>query len=408
MKQRYNKLTEDLCCLAVRNCFRKKWRRRDFIRVVEEYAGVSKRDIFRELDAGGNTLKEYSIKCIGYEVYNRLNRLLQGKRNALELDPVQFKPKIDGMNGKLRNIAHCCVFHQIFNHLLVIGLYPLFKAKLLPFQFASIPGKGQTGLKDFVMKKLRKKSFDIRHARKTDVIHAYENTKYETVIETIAQEIPSAKWIISLLRGVAEMSPAGCLIIGGYVDAWLFNFLMSYALRFAKEQRKTRRDKQTPLIKTIVSFMDDFGFMGSRDADIKRDIKLVNEFLFKQARLRLKFGKHTEFISIADEKRRRKADSPAKRKCPFLDIAGYQMTYGHVTIRKVIFLRVRRTFLRAAEELKATGKIHVRRAYSIISHFGYLKSTNSKKARQKYDADHLHTVARYTVSQYQKLKNRRI
>lgn len=121
---------------------------------------------------------------------------------------------------------------------------PLFHAKILPCQYASIPNRGQTGLKKHVVKILRKKSSNIRYAKKTDVTHAYETTMYSVIIEVIKKEIPSATWIITLLKALARMSPEGCLIIGGYLDAWLFNYLMSYVLRYAlgQEQGKARQE----------------------------------------------------------------------------------------------------------------------------------------------------------------------
>ena len=178
MKQRYNELTEDLIFQAVKDCFAKKWERNDVSSTVEEYAGIRRQDISREIGENKNYLKQQAIINIGYEVENRLKRLLNGNANALELDPVVFHNRKDGMNGKVRKIAYCCIFHQIFNHVAYLGLKPLLNAKILPSQFASIPKRGQTGLKKFVTKKLRKKKYNIRHARKTDVKHAYETTKY--------------------------------------------------------------------------------------------------------------------------------------------------------------------------------------------------------------------------------------
>jgi len=405
MKQRYNDLTEDLCCDSVRNYFSGKWAREECLQAAEEYAGIPRRELLKELREGKTALKEEVIKNIGYEMFTRLTRLLQGKRNALELFPVIVRPRRDGMNGKMRDITLCCIFHQLFGHLLILGLKPLLRAHLLPFQFASIPKRGQTGLKKYVMRKLRKKSLNIRCAQKTDVVHAYASTNYTLIIQFIQKEIPSAKWIIAVLSELAKMSPSGCLIIGGYADAWLFNYMMSYAMRYAKEQSKVRREKKTPLIKSIVSFMDDFGFLGSRLADVKRDIKLVNEFLKRQMNLQIKNGKETRFVSIAEEKRRKKETSAAKRKCPFFDVAGYQMSFGHVSIRKQIFKRVRRTFLRAFVELVTTFTICIQRARKVVAHFGFFKQTNSKKIRRKLQADYIHAAARRIISHYQKIKN---
>lgn len=407
MKQRYEELTEELCFTAVKDCFAKKWTRNDVSCVIEEYAGVSRRQIKTEILNGGTKLKTEAIKNIGYEIFNRLNRLMAGDEAALDLDEVQFRYVPDGMNGKIRKIAYCCIFHQIFGHLVILGLKPLLKAKILPSQFASIPNKGQTGLKNFVMRKLRKNKLNIRYGKKTDVVHAYESTKYEIVIKIIEKEIPSAHWIIKLLTALAKMSPEGCLIIGGYSDAWLFNFLMSYVLRHAKEQHKEKRGKKTYLIAEIVSFMDDFGYFGSREADVKRDITAVNKFL-ATAELRLKHGNETQFLSIKEEKKRRKEHRPSKRACPYIDIGGYQMHHGYVTIRKKIFIRRRRQFLRAAKECEETKTICLKRAYAIVSGYGYFVNSNSKMIRKKLNVDFLHTVARHVVSFFAKLKNQKL
>ena len=115
MKQRYRELTDALCFRAVRDCFKGKWARRDVSSVVEEYAGISKRAILAEQAQGGKcALKNEAIVNIGYEIQNRLERLLDGDENALELDPVVFRYEKDGMSQKTRKIAYCCIFHQIF------------------------------------------------------------------------------------------------------------------------------------------------------------------------------------------------------------------------------------------------------------------------------------------------------
>lgn len=406
MKQRYRELTDALCFRAVRDCFKGKWARRDVSSVVEEYAGISKRAILAEQAQGGKcALKNEAIVNIGYEIQNRLERLLDGDENALELDPVVFRYEKDGMSQKVRKIAYCCIFHQIFDHLAALALMPLFHAKILPCQYASIPNRGQTGLKKHVVKILRKKSSNIRYAKKTDVTHAYETTMYSVIIEVIKKEIPSATWIITLLKALARMSPEGCLIIGGYLDAWLFNYLMSYVLRYALGQSKEKRGKKTYLIKAAVSFMDDFGYFGSREADINRDVRAVNAFLGCQMQLGLKDGKKTAFLSFEEEKKRRCKPSPAARGCPYFDIGGYQVHRGYVTIRKRIFLRLRRQYLRAAAEVSNGGSMCLQRAYAIIAYYGYIKNSHSKRVAAKLEVKRLHNIAKEVISHFARLKN---
>lgn len=54
MKQKYNDLTHDLYVRAVRKCFEDKWSRKDTMRVINEYAGIS-RDEMRQATAAHDT-----------------------------------------------------------------------------------------------------------------------------------------------------------------------------------------------------------------------------------------------------------------------------------------------------------------------------------------------------------------
>ncbi len=407
MKQRYRELTDALCFRAVRDCFKGKWTRRDVSCVIEEYAGISRKEVAKAQVNNDCALKNEVIVNIGYELQNRLTRLLNGDANALQLDPVSFRKQKDGMSGKVRKIAYCCVFHQLFNHVAFLGLQPLLHAKILPCQYASIPNRGQTGLKTHVAKLLRKKSKNIRYAEKTDVVHAYETTKYDLIIKIIKKETPSAKWIIALLTALAKMSPEGSLIIGGYIDAWLFNFLMSYVMRYALSRTKIKRGKQTPYVKAVVSFMDDFGYFGSRSADIKSNIRAVNEYLSDKMGLGLKNGCKKAFLSFEEEKQRRHCKSPAKRGCPFFDIGGYQVHRGYITIRKAIFIRIRRQFLRAAKEIKNTGTLCLQRAYAVVAYYGYIKNSNAKNFENKMSVRKIHGIAKEVVSYFAKIKSKK-
>lgn len=405
MKQRYKEITFDLCVRAVFDCFKKKWRRRDVGVAIEKYAGIPREAIAEELTHGGYLLKYEAARALAYEMLNRLERLEQGAEDALDLDPVLFRNRKDGINGKEREIAYCCIFHQLFNHLAFLSLRPLLHARITPFQFASIPNRGQTGLKNHIVKILRKKGLDIRSAKKTDICKAYPSTKYTLIIDIIEREIPSARLTIKLLRGLAKMSPSGCLIIGGYLEAWLFNFLMSYVVAYALDQRKERRGKSVPYIKGVNSFMDDFAYFASRAANLKTLIRRVDDMLGTQMNLRTKGGKETVFFTFEEERERREETAPSKRACPCVDIGGYLIHRGYVTIRKSVFLRIRRCFLRAGRELKETGNLHPQRAHAVVAYFGYLKQSNSKGVREEWNADKIQQAAKESISYHQKKQN---
>lgn len=408
MKQRYNELTHDLCVKACLNCFDGKWLRNDVTTVINKYSGISRRDIALEQERGAMWLKLEAAESIAYEMEQRVCDLMDGDPDALDLAPILFSDRPDGMTGKIRKIAYVCVMHQLLNHLVVLGLEPLFKAKLLPSQFASIPGKGQTGLAKTVSKYLSDPRRDIRYGQKTDIKSAYASLLYDVVIKLIEKELPNAEWIITLLRALAQMSPTGSLVIGGYLDAWLFNFVMRYALRYVLDQKKTRRNKKVPLVKLAISFMDDFGICGSREADINMVIKKLAQYVLKEFGLTLKIGKMTRFLSNKEERAKRKQISSAARGSPALDMGGFMMHRRYTTIRKSIFRRIRRSYLRAGRSIECKGTMPLVRAYRIVSYYGYFKHSTSRKIKEILYVEKIFARAKAVIAYHARKQARRL
>ena len=51
----------------------------------------------------------------------RIEDLLDGEAEDLDLDPVRVFHRIDGISMKRRELSCCCPLHQCFGHLAVIG-----------------------------------------------------------------------------------------------------------------------------------------------------------------------------------------------------------------------------------------------------------------------------------------------
>ena len=56
--------------------------------------------------------------------------------------------------------------------------------------------------------------------------------------------------------------PGNHLCIGGYLPAWLFNYVMSYVLRYIYQQAQIRRGKRNRLVYAVVCYADDFTIYG--------------------------------------------------------------------------------------------------------------------------------------------------
>ena len=402
MKQRYNDLNHDLCVRAVLEAFQDKWLRRDVVQLANKYGGVSYGQLKQAKETANLCPILEAAEGIALELEERILELLDGDEDALDLEPVEISIRPDGMTGKLREIADLSPMHQAFGHLVKLGLDPLLDAKLEYGQCASIPCRGQTGLKRRVERWLRRKGLGIRFAKKTDVKHAYNSLLYATCIGIIQKAIPAAMWILATLKALSRNAPGGHLIIGGYLDAWLFNFVMSYAVRYVLSLCKERRGQKVPLVVRAVTHMDDFGLLGRRLADVVSATRKLARWIEKELHLTLKPGKETKFLSVEEEHRRRKESSPAKRGCPCLDMGGFRMRRTYTTVRKCIYLRARRTYLRAGKEARRRGWMDIWRAYRIGAYYGYYKNTASRRARERLNVDRLTFLACLTVSRYNK------
>ena len=194
---------------------------------------------------------------------------------------------------------------------------------------------------------------------------------------------------------MARMAPDGHLIIGGYIDAWFFNFLMSYAMRYVLSLETVRRGKRTPTVKLLCSYMDDFGYLGSRMAGLKSAARKLDAWLRETYGMELKpTGAEIRFISVAEEHALRRVPH---RGAPGLDMGGYVVHRTYTSIRRAIFVRVRRHFLRAALELDTTGTIPVQRCRRLMSYNGYFKHTNTRKATKDLRVAELVKVARRVI-----------
>lgn len=403
MKQRYRELTNALCAQAAMEALGDKWTRNDVVNVLNKYGGITHATLMNDIATTNYKSRLEAVNSIAYELEQRVLDLMDGDAEALDLDPVIVTNRPDGMTGKIRPIAELCVFHQLFGHLVKMGLEPLLKVRIEPQQCASIPGRGQSGLKRQVERYLRKKSLRIGCAHKKDVRHAYPSLTYAVCIELLRKEIPAAVWIFAVLQAMERAAPGGHLIIGGYLDAWLFNFAMSYALRYVLGLRKVRRGQSVPLVVRAVTHMDDFGLLGRRMADVVSAARSLARWMLKNLGLELKpGGEKVDLLSYQEEHKRKHAATPGGRGCVGLDMGGYVMHRSYTTVRPCIYLRARRAFLRAGREKRASGTLNVKRAHRLTAYYGYYKNTNAEAARARLDVDRLKNTAAAVIAYHER------
>ena len=392
--KRYRKLTKQLCEEAVEECFKGKWRRNDVLTFIEKYAGINRNDIKIDDLSGSKKYKNEAVESISLMLLGAVEDLIEYGIEPEDMVPVVIRKRPDGMTGKIRDIALLCIMHQLLGHVEKLMLEPLINARLLPTQHASIPHRGQTMLKDQARRYFLKESLGINYFRKTDVVHAYQTLMYSVCVDLVKKEIPKARYAIGLLEYLGTVAPDVHLIIGGYIDAWLFNYAMSYAIRYVYSLGSTRRGKKIPYVISCVTFMDDFSLASGSIKGQQRAVKALDKWFRKEQKIELKETSGiVKLLSIEEEKRRRNLPKKAQRGVPMLDMAGYRISRTHVTIRRRVFKRARRQLLRGYKELKRDGTLRRERAQKIISYNSYITQSDSFRLVEKYHVAELMEMA---------------
>lgn len=383
--------------LAVVECFRNKRSRKDFQRLLCKTGKITKREIVEDqLNKDFKRTLEAESEVAKMLTQRIINRDLQ-------LKPIRQFQRIDGLTQKLRDICQESPEQQVFEYIGVYALKPLFRAKILPIQYGSIPNKGGVAGKRKIERLLRKKFHGKVVALKGDVTKAYPSVTVPIVMEMLRRDIGKNKVLLWFLGALMSNYPGNHLCIGGYLPAWLFNYVMSYVLRYIYEQAQIRRGKRDRLVYAIVCYADDFTIYGDV-SKLKKAMKKAT--IWVQDKFGLKIKDIWQFYQVAsfDEERenleeRRKG---SKKRTPGVDMMGYVVRRRYTIIRGRVFRRIRRQVLRAWMDYKTMGFVPWWRACRIAAYKGWVKYSNSLKFRMEYCFDELFKLCSYSASKHGK------
>lgn len=241
---------------AVFECFRNKRSRNDFQRLLCRTGTITKKELAEDRlnkNLERTMAAESAVaKILTQRIINR----------ELNLKPIRQFQRVDGLTHKLRDICQESPEQQVFEYIAVYALMPLFRAKLLPVQYGSIPKKGGVAGKRKIERLLRKKFRWKVSVIKGDVQKAYPSVTVGLTMNMLRRDVGKNKVLLWFLGALMSNYPGNHLCIGGYLPAWLFNYVMSYVLRFLYEQAQIRREKRHRLVYAIVCYADDFSIYG--------------------------------------------------------------------------------------------------------------------------------------------------
>lgn len=335
---------------AVKECLRKKYKRNDTMRYMSEVSGM----------------REGYIRCI-YKRYGKeaLNPIMELIIDAIQQEIVTgritfpkiwYKTKVDASSGKVRRIGIQNIKQQLYDYIAVEALNTLFR-RIGEYQLASIKGRGTLKGKKIIERWVRNRSN--RYFVKLDVRKCFESIPHDRLQQFISKRIKNPK-LMELLEALIGSFEKG-LSIGSYLSQYLCNLYMSILYHYIMEELyKTRRGKRTNLVHHCLIYMDDILLIGSRKRDLEKAVNLVIQ---KAQEMGLQIKPNYQVRQIGSNA---------------IDMMGYKIYRTHTEIRGRIFLRVRRAFK------KARNQISERIARKCLSYYGYLKHTNSKKIIKKW------------------------
>lgn len=373
---------------AVHKCLRNKYKRNDVLEMFSEYSGLPK-------DFIKGAFEEFGIKALQPFAETAVDGIREELiQNKIKFKPIWYKEKIDASSQKVRRIGIQNIKQQIYDYIAVEAMKDFLK-RIGEYQCAALKHKGQSyGIKA-IKKWLRNKN--IRYAGQCDISKCYPSINRNKLMKFLGKYIKN-KPLLKLIEKLIMTFETG-LSIGSYLSQYLCNLFLSQIYHDVAENmyriRKKRNgtEERINLVKHQLFFMDDILILGTNAKDIHKAMKLI---IAKAEGMGLKIKDNwTVFTTV----RKRKDDGH------FIDIMGVRIYRQHITIRRRVFLRVRRSYKRAQSIVKQRKQIPVWLARKCMSYKVILDHTNSQNIKRRYNASKTIQICKGVISNESKIRH---
>ena len=285
---------------------------------------------------------------------------------------ITYFNRIEPISNKHRVIGRESVRHQIYDHVAVMALQPLFDAKVGRWQTASIPNRGTIDARRAIKRWTRERSS--KWFVKLDVRKYYPSIDRPTLKRLLARDVGDPILLRLVYHLIDRYQGDNGLNIGSYLSQWLANYYLSYAyhwiespaMTIERTRRRTGEITTRRLITHQLWYMDDLLLIGTS----KRDLKIAARRIVRYLKDTLKLDVHPEW-------------NCKRLDLEPIDMVGYTFRpHGRVNIRSGVFLRARRTFNRAGRR-PMTEQL----ARRCCSYYGYLRNSDSIQYRRRHRID---------------------
>lgn len=297
--------------------------------------------------------------------------LWQLTMRTLEFRPIHRYERVEPTNGKHRVIGVESVKQQVCDYVAILALQPLLDAKIGFYQVASIPGKGQR----LVRGALRRWAHEGGYHVKADVRQCYPSISGEVVMRVLRRYVRSDD-VLYLCEALLATYDNG-LEIGSFFALKMASLVLSFGYHHVESLGKVRRGRWRPLVAHQIWHMDDCLLMGSSKRDLRMAIRSLERYLRSEFGVSLKPWK----VARTDE-------------VEPLDMGGWVVRDGRVTLRAGLFLRARHAFARFMRHPS------LKLARRCASYWGWLRHSDSQGVIDRYGMVGLMRRVRMTVARY--------
>lgn len=371
-------------CLDGRTSGNQRWTRYDTSLFIAEYvkkwASQNNRDApsiyiisknIRKIAREDKTKLSEFVNYIAREIY------IEIKTKNIELAPIKYDERYDNSSKKIRKIGISSMKQQCYDYIAVNACKQMFLAKIGHYQCASLKDKGQIFGKNAIETWIRTNPKKCQWVFKADVKKFYPSVNHNIIKKFLDRDIKNndVKYILFTLIDTYDEG----LCIGSYLCQFLANYLLSYAYHYVTEQLYTeRRGKRQNLVHHTLFYMDDILLLGSSKKNVKKASKQLEAYLNNVLNLELK---------------------PTYQLFPLdsrpIDMMGYKIYTFKTTIRKRIFNRANKVYLKSKSN---NFELSVQDAYKVVSYYGYFKHSWSKKYLKKLKLDKTLKIAKEVIS----------
>lgn len=198
-----------------------------------------------------------------------------------------------------------------------------------------------------------------------DVQKCFPSIPQDKLLAFIDRYVANAdvRWLVHSLVGTFDMG----LSIGSYLSQYLCNLYMSQLYHEISERMYyTRRGKPIRLVKHVLFYMDDILLIGCNAKAMHKAVDMIIAYAKGKMGLTIKPTWNVRKISDTD----------------FVDTMGFRVYGDHVTVRRRVFLRVRRAYKKPTK--KRYRKMTVKQAQKCVSYFGCIKGANLLRFAKKF------------------------